>query len=399
MPTVRSRVAVIFVTVLIDLIGFGIVLPILPYYAKTFGAGGLGLGALFGVYSLMQFFGTSVLGKLSDRVGRRPVLLTTMLINALGYLLFAYAGTYPVLFLARMVSGFAGGNISAAQAYMADISPAAERSRAMSIIGAAFGIGFVVGPAIGGIAGSHVLAGLIAAGLSVANFASAYLLLAESLREEHRSTRAGLGLGNIVRGLGDARLRPLLLIWLILPFAFAGYQVAMSLYPAQAYGWHARQLGYFFTVVGLTIAVVQGYLFRLLVRRTGDRILVIVGTFGMALGVAIAPFTGSEPLLYASGVLLAFSNSLVGPAATGLVSVYAAPTEQGAVLGAAQALGALGRFGGPETLGKVFDDLGARAAFLAAGAVMLLAWVASLALARDATQPPAAVVQEPRPAQ
>jgi len=219
MPTVRSRVAVIFVTVLIDLIGFGIVLPILPYYAKTFGAGGLGLGALFGVYSLMQFFGTSVLGKLSDRVGRRPVLLTTMLINALGYLLFAYAGTYPVLFLARMVSGFAGGNISAAQAYMADISPAAERSRAMSIIGAAFGIGFVVGPAIGGIAGSHVLAGLIAAGLSVANFASAYLLLAESLREEHRSTRAGLGLGNIVRGLGDARLRPLLLIWLILPFS------------------------------------------------------------------------------------------------------------------------------------------------------------------------------------
>ncbi len=393
MPAARSRVAVIFVTVLIDLIGFGIVLPILPYYAKTFGAGGLGLGALFGVYSLMQFFGTSVLGKLSDRVGRRPVLMTTMLINAVGYLLFASAGTYPVLFLARMVSGFAGGNISAAQAYMADISPAAERSRAMGILGAAFGIGFVVGPAIGGIAGTHVLAGLIAAGLSLANLASAYVLLEESLRAEHRSERSGggLGLGNIVRGLGDARLRPLLLIWLILPFAFAGYQVAMSLYPAQVYGWRARQLGYFFTVVGLTIAVVQGYLFRLLVRRTGDRALVVIGTFGMALGVAIAPFTGSEPLLYASGVLLAFSNSLVGPAATGLVSVYAAPTEQGAVLGAAQALGALGRFGGPEALGTVFDDLGAPAAFLAAGGVMLLAWLASLALERDATHPPAVV--------
>jgi MFS family permease len=387
MPAARSRVAIIFLTVLIDLIGFGIVLPILPYYAKTFGAGGLGLGALFGVYSLMQFFGTSLLGKLSDRVGRRPVLLATMVINAAGYLLFAFAGSYPVLFLARVVSGFAGGNISAAQAYMADISAPADRSRAMGTIGAAFGIGFVVGPAIGGLAGSHVLAGLIAAGLSLANFTSAYLILEESLHEEHRSARSGLGLGNIVRGLRDARLRPLMLVWLIIPFAFSGYQVAMSLYPAQAYGWHARQLGYFFTVIGLTVAVVQGYLFGLLVRRFGDRALVVAGTLGMALGVAIPPFTGSALRLYASGVLLAFSNSLVSPAATGLISVYAARTEQGAILGAAQAVGALGRFAGPETLGKLYDDHGARAAFLAAGGVMLLAWLSSLALERKPAVP------------
>jgi MFS transporter, DHA1 family, tetracycline resistance protein len=383
MPATRSRVAIIFLTVLVDLVGFGIVLPILPYYAQTFGAAGHGLGALFGVYSLMQFFGTSLLGRLSDRVGRRPVLLATMVINAAGYLLFAFAGSYWVLFLARVVSGFAGGNISVAQAYMADISSPAERSRAMGTIGAAFGIGFVVGPAIGGLSGSHVLAGLIAGGLSVANFVSAYLLLEESLRTEHRSERAGLGFGNIVRGLRDPRLRPLMLVWLIIPFGFAGYQVAMSLYPARAYGWHARQLGYFFTVIGLTVAVVQGYLFGVLARRFGDRALVVVGTFGMALGVAIPPFTGSSLQLYASGVLLAFSNSLVSPAATGLVSIYAAPSEQGAILGAAQALGALGRFAGPERLGQLYDARGARVAFLAAGGVMLLAWLASLALERQ----------------
>src|SRR3989454_11528854 len=150
MPASRSRFGVIFFTVLIDLIGFGIVLPILPGYAQRFGAGGLGYGAIIGVFSFMQFVATALLGKLSDRVGRRPVLLTTMLCNAVGYTFFAFAGSYWVLFLSRVISGFAGGNISAAQAYIADITSPAERSRGMGMVGAAFGIGFSLGPAIGG---------------------------------------------------------------------------------------------------------------------------------------------------------------------------------------------------------------------------------------------------------
>src|SRR6059058_78175 len=184
MPAARSRVAVIFFTVLIDLIGFGIIIPILPYYAQRLGAGGLGLGALLGVFSAMQFVATAFLGRTSDRVGRRPILLTTMLVNALGYLLFAAAHSYPVLFLARVVSGFAGGSISAAQAYVADITTPAERSRGMGMIGAAFGIGFSLGPAIGGFAahwGGPAAPGLVAVGLSVANFLSAYFILPESL--------------------------------------------------------------------------------------------------------------------------------------------------------------------------------------------------------------------------
>src|SRR5438445_6682936 len=180
----RARVGVIFFTVLIDLIGFGIVLPILPYYAQRFGAAGLGYGAIIGVYSLMQFVATALLGKLSDRIGRRPVLLTTMLVNAVGYTLFAFAGSYWVLFLSRVVSGFAGGNISAAQAYIADITSPAERSRGMGVIGAAFGLGFILGPAVGGLS-AHYLGpaapGLVAAGLSLANFVSAYAILPESL--------------------------------------------------------------------------------------------------------------------------------------------------------------------------------------------------------------------------
>src|SRR2546428_2258179 len=156
MPADRSRVAVIFLTVLIDLIGFGIVIPIVPYYAKRFGASGFEFGALLGVYSLMQFFAAAVLGRLSDRVGRRPVLLTTMVLNTGGYLLFAFAGSYWALFASRVIGGFAGGNISAAQAYIAASTPAADRSRAMGLPGAAFRLGVVVGPALPGRPRPHL---------------------------------------------------------------------------------------------------------------------------------------------------------------------------------------------------------------------------------------------------
>src|SRR5216684_8105053 len=171
-PASRARVGVIFFTVLIDLIGFGIVLPILPFYAQRFGAAGLGYGGVIGVFSLRQFVATALLGKLSDRIGRRPVLLTTMLVNAVGYALFAFAGSYWVLFLSRVVSGFAGGNISAAQAYVADITTPAERSKGMGMIGAAFGLGFIVGPALGGLAGHYVgptAPGWVAVALCLAN--------------------------------------------------------------------------------------------------------------------------------------------------------------------------------------------------------------------------------------
>src|SRR2546429_1673196 len=153
MPATRSRLGVIFVTVVIDLIGFGIILPILPVYAQRFGAQGIGYGALVFVFSAMQFVATALLGRLSDRIGRRPILLTTMLFNAAGYVLFAFAPSYALLFIARVISGFASGNISVAQAYVADITPPAEPARGMGILGAAFGIGFVLGPMIGGPAG------------------------------------------------------------------------------------------------------------------------------------------------------------------------------------------------------------------------------------------------------
>jgi DHA1 family tetracycline resistance protein-like MFS transporter len=380
MPATRSRFAVIFFTVLIDLIGFGIIIPILPYYAQGFGAGGLGLGALLGVFSAMQFVATAFLGRTSDRVGRRPILLVTMLVNALGYVLFAVAHSYPVLFVARVVSGFAGGNISAAQAYIADITTPAERSRGMGIIGAAFGLGFIIGPAVGGLA-AHYLGpsapGLVAAGLSLANFVSAYFVLPESLKTEHRTERELWDFSHIGDAIRNPRLAPLMLAWLVAPLAFSGYTVALPLWAGVTFGWREQQLGWFFTVIGATAAVVQGYAFGKLARRFGDRALLIAGGFGMAASIAVIPALHSSATLYAWTAVLAFSNSIFGPAATGLVSVFADPTEQGTVLGAAQALGALGRLLGPLALGQVYDA-SHPAAFLVAAAVMALGGLACL---------------------
>lgn len=380
MSAARPRFAVIFFTVLIDLIGFGIIIPILPYYAQRFGAGGLGLGALLGVFSLMQFAATAFLGRTSDRVGRRPILLVTMVVNAIGYLLFAAAQSYPVLFVARVVSGFAGGNISAAQAYIADLTTPAERSRGMGIIGAAFGLGFIIGPAVGGLS-AHYLGpaapGLVAAGLSLANFVSAYFILPESLRQEHRAVRDPWDLSHIGEAIRTPRLAPLMAAWALAPFAFSGYTVALPLWAGVSLGWREQELGWLFTVIGATAAVVQGYLFGKLAGRFGDRRLLIAGAFGMALAIGVIPALHSSTALYGWTVVLAFANSVFSPAATGLVSVFADPTEQGTVLGAAQALSALGRLLGPVVVGKVYDGSPA-AAFIVAGAVMALGAIVCL---------------------
>ncbi len=404
----RSRYAILFFTVLIDLIGFGIVMPILPFYAQRFGAGGLAYGAVLGIYSFMQFVATALLGKFSDRVGRRPILLATMLFNAVGYLLFAFAGSYWLLFLSRVISGFAGGNISVAQAYMADITTPAERSRGMGIIGAAFGIGFSAGPAVGGL-GDHFLGhsapGLIAVGLSLANFVSAYFILPESLKHELRVRRRLFDLGHIGEALRRPRLRPLMAVWALVPLGFAGYTAALPYRAIAALGWKQLQLTYLFIIIGVTAAAVQGYFFGKLVRRTGERTLVIAGTFGMALSIAAVPLVPNSAVLYLWTFVLAVSNSIFSPAATGLVSVYADPNEQGTILGAAQAISALGRTAGPPIIGKVYD-VSPVTSFVLAGFFMAVAGLAAFRLAPVAhhttaghvpASPPAPSVPLPEP--
>ena len=375
-PAARARLGVIFLTVLIDLIGFGILVPILPYLAQRFGASGLGLGILMGAYSGMQFLSTLYLGRLSDRIGRRPVLLITMVLNAAGYVLFARAGSYTGLLFARLVSGFASGNIAVAQAYIADITSPAERSRRMGLIGAAFGIGSVTGPALGALAaqlGGGAAPGFVAASLSLINFALAWRILPESLGHEHRIERKLLDLAHIKRTFANPRLRPLLLVWFLAAFSWTGYITVLSLHAEMDWGWNAGDLGIFFVVVGLVTIVMQGWGFGRIVPRTGERRLLIGGAFLMAAGIGAMAFVSWMPAFWAWTLLLAFGNSLYGPAATGLASTLADPSEQGTILGLVQALGALGRLSGPGTFGATFDGAGAEIAFVGTAFAMLLA--------------------------
>jgi len=188
-------------------------------------------------------------------------------------------------------------------------------------------------------------------------------------------------MAHIGEAIARPRLRPLMAVWALVPLAFAGYTVALPLRAATALGWRERELAILFTIIGVTAATVQGHFFGKIVRRTGERTLVIAGTFGMALAIAIVPFLPSSLLLYAWTFVLAVSNSVFSPAATGLVSVYADPNEQGTVLGAAQAIAALGRTAGPPLIGTVYDVVSPVTSFLLAGAVMVLAGLAGLRLA------------------
>jgi MFS family permease len=378
MSSRRSRFGVIFLTVFVDLAGFGIILPVIPYYAQSFGAGGLGFGALIGVFSLMQFVATMVLGRLSDRTGRRPMLLVTMLVGAVGYLTFAAAESYLVLFLARMIAGFAAGNLSVAQAYIADITNPGERSRGMGLIGAALGLGFIVGPALGGMAahiGGPSAAGYTAAALCLLNFTMAFSLLRESLREEHRTHRPLLDSEHLVKGFSDSKLAPLFTVFGLVPFAFSGFMVAFPLFAGAEFAWTERELALYFTMIGVVAASVQGYFFGRLSDLFGDRNLIIVGMLCLAVPLAVTPFASSAYMLYAVGVVVAFGNSIAGPALTGMISNLSDPSEQGAMLGAAHAVSALGRLSGPFVFGTLYDSVAPTAAFLGAASVMLAAWL------------------------
>lgn len=386
MPATRARLGVIFLTVLIDLIGFGLIVPVLPYYAQSFGVSGLGFGALIGVYSLMQFIATSVLGRLSDRAGRRPILLVSILFSLTGYLVFAFAGSYAMLFLGRIISGFSAGNLSVAQAYIADVTTPKERSRGMGLVGAAFGLGYIVGPALGGLAGHYggpKAVGLTAAGLGAVNLVSAYFILQESLRPEHRVARPLFALGHLVHGIRHPLLGPPLLVFALIPVAISGYLVALPLYTRARFGWGEAQLGWFFTLIGIMATSVQGYFFGKLAARVGDRLLAIVGTIGMAIPIAAVPFVPDAGWLYAWVVVFGFANSLVSPAVTGIISRLAGVAEQGATLGAAQSFSALGRFAGPFVFGELYDRVDPTLTFLGAGLVMVAAWLVTLRFPPD----------------
>jgi DHA1 family tetracycline resistance protein-like MFS transporter len=353
----RSPLLVIFITVFIDLVGFGIVIPVLPYYAEgtKFGATPTQVGLLFASYSVMQLVFSPVLGRLSDKYGRRPILLMSLLGTAIGFLVLGFATTLWMLFVGRIIDGISGGNISTAQAYIADVTTKEDRAKGMGLIGAAFGLGFVFGPAIGGILsrwGVNVPF-LFAGGLAFANAILLYFTLPETVTPDHParvSAASGRGWRQLLVALREPRLAYVLAIYFLGIVAFSIMTATFSLFMMFRLGYDAFHNGWVFAFVGIISAAIQGGLIGKLVKRFGEPLLIIVGALLFSASLFAIPFvtlaSGLAALL-ALGAATAIGQALSAPSLSSLASKTASAAEQGGVLGVMQSVASLARAVGP----------------------------------------------------
>jgi multidrug resistance protein len=359
-PNKKAQLSIICLTVFIDLIGFGIVIPILPQYAERFGAHELITGLLLGTYSLMQFLASPILGRISDRVGRRPVLLISLLATSAGFAVMGFARTLVWLFVGRIVPGLSGGNISTAQAYMADITAPEERSHAMGLIGAAFGLGFTLGPAFGGLLSqiSPAAPFLFASGLALINALLAFVLLPESLPPEHRVTAAKRAPLSEVFKHGW-HLPALMGGYFFSIAGFAIMTTIFALFTEKRFGYSMRMNGEVFAFIGFIGIIVQGGLLRQLLKRKSEKSLAVTGVILLIIGMALLPYVGGLGTLLLVASVIGIGNSLVTPTLNGLASRSAERSWQGRVTGLMQSSGSLARCIGPFIAGELLSlDVG-----------------------------------------
>jgi DHA1 family tetracycline resistance protein-like MFS transporter len=376
----KPSLLIIFLTVFIDLIGFGIVLPLLPIFAKNLEASGLTIGALMASYSAMQFIFAPIWGKLSDRIGRRPVLLVSTAGAAASYALFAIGsgmtGTTGliVLFASRIFAGICGANITVAQAYIADITPPEERSKKMGLIGMAFGLGFIFGPAIGAFAMGHfglTGPGWIAASFCAANFIFAIAKLPESLKPSSEHVAPRPRLGQWTHTLSQPKIGLLVGLFFLATFCFTCFETTLGLLVSKNFHIDLRNekdakvVGYLFAYCGIIGAFVQGGAIGRAVKKLGEPLLISLSLILVAISLAPMPFihgAGSfswrspswlELLLVLA--VLSIGSSLTRPPIFGLISILTPANEQGANIGVAQGAGSLARIAGPIFAASLFD--------------------------------------------
>jgi multidrug resistance protein len=380
-----SPLVIIFITVFIDLLGFGIIIPLLPFYAESFGAGAFTIGLLSTVFSLMQFVVAPLCGRWSDRIGRRPIIVGGLFVSALAYVALALADSLALIFAARIIGGIAGGNIPTAQAYIADITTHENRAKGMGLVGAAFGLGFIIGPALGGILTRFGAATPMwcAAALCFANFVAAVFLLPESRHGDR--TRVSLGRMDLLqRARRHGGLIPLLLVYFFVSTAFSGFEATFALFTERRFAFNAERIGYVFAFIGLVLAIVNGVLVGRVVPILGERRLVPLAIALIALALFMLPAAHTIPALFAVCGTLAVGMGFNNPSLTSAVSRLSDPAEQGGMLGLAQSLAALGRIIGPAWGGYLFERMGTTTPYFSAAAVMSLALMLAITGVRRA---------------
>jgi MFS transporter, DHA1 family, tetracycline resistance protein len=365
----KASLSVIFLTIFIDLMGFGILIPILPTFAsKELGVSDLGIGLLIAVFSLMQFIFNPVLGKLSDKIGRRPVILVTQSMTAISYVIFAFSGSFTLLLISRILAGLGGSNIGVAQAYIADITTREERAKGMGMIGAAFGLGFVFGPVIGALLSKYgyPVAGFGAAAFSFIALIFAFFMLPESLKEKNKE--------KLVIKFFDFRFAKevitkssvgyLIVLYFLIIFATATVYGTFSLLGYKVFHFSDQQIGMLFGITGMVGALIQAGFMRAMSKRFGDKTLVVFGLVFMMFGLGWLPFGvnfAGEAIVIS---ILAVGTGILQPIIPTMISKYSPENEQGAILGVNQSISALARVLGPLWGGFAFHYIGYQSPFI-----------------------------------
>ncbi len=350
----KTTLLIVFLVVFIDLMGFGIVIPLLPIYGERYAPSPAVFGLLMAAYSLTQFIFAPVLGRLSDRYGRRPIIIVSLCGTVAGYLLFGLQHTLALLFVSRIVGGMTGANVSTAQAVIADITAPNERARGMGLIGAAFGLGFILGPAIGGLTVrlGDGTPGFFAAGLSFVALLLALWKLPETWPEERRASEEGrprgwFSLESLGRALAHPQIGFLMVMFFLATFAFSNFESTFALFLEKRMKLDTVHVTYLFVFVGVLAAIVQGGLVGRMVKRFGERNLILAGGLMLIPGYLALIWTHSIVHLMLSLPLLALGAGFTTPALSSLVSRLSTASEQGGILGLFQSMASLARITGP----------------------------------------------------
>lgn len=375
----KTALLLIFFTVFIDLVGFGLIIPALPSYAQRLHASEFTVGMLIASYSLMQFFFTPIWGRLSDKLGRRPMLLFSLAASAVGYLIWGLTDSLWMLFLSRLVAGFGNANIAVAQAYITDVTSLEDRAKGMGLVGAAFGLGFVIGPAIGcglsamGMGLSSL--GFVAFGFSLLDLIlTAFLLPEPEKRSNAGNERFGISPKFFFDVLLNARLKVSLAIFFISTFAFANMEATLILLTNKIFKFNDVQNMLMFLYIGILMVFVQGGLIHRLNKKYGEKKLIIIGTALIAIGLVFTPISQNPVVLYIALAILALGSGINTPANQSMLSKLAPSDTAGGVLGVGQSLSTLGRIAGPIVGCFVFEKLGSQSPYMIGAAAMVIAF-------------------------
>ena len=373
-----SPIFVIVLTVFIDITGYGIIIPLLPYYASEFDAGPTALGVLIASFAIMQFFFSPLLGRVSDSKGRKPILLLSLFVSFVGFSIFSFANSFLMLLLSRIIAGIATER-AVAQAYIADITDEKTRTKELGKIGAAFGAGFIIGPAMGGILStvSYATAGYAAMLLTVVNIFFVLYFLSEPNREREQS----IEFSGYLRGVGDSIKKPLLgptlLILFIVTFAFSTIPVIVPLLGSELFNFDSFQLSIVFIYIGLIQIVMQGFLISWLSNRFGEEKLIALGPTLMAIGVLVMPVFQNVVIFYLANSLLAAGFGLINTSIPAFLSKRSSGSEQGSVLGILSSVASIANIPGPLVIGIVYDIAGSFVPFAISSIILTIGFLVS----------------------